>query len=100
MTPRGMQATLRGENAELRGLTGSGEPGLSALLGGTVEEQSANELRITGGAGQVSAVSRVAQAHKDRRIAAVAAGRPPVSSGGTGGGNAKPPQDRPRNQAK
>lgn len=104
MTPLGMQAALRGENAELRGLTGSGEPGLATLLGGTAPEKSGNDLSQMGGPGQVSATSRLAQVHKDQRIRAVASGTSiPSGSFGTGytpGGSSKPPQDRPRTQAK
>lgn len=65
---------IRAENAELRGLLGSGEPGLFTLLGGSSAELEGDHLRMTGGAGQVSGTSRVARAHKDVRLAAVASG--------------------------
>lgn len=106
MTPLSMANALRKENGELRGLTGSGEPGLSVVLGGTAKEEGADSLRMTGGAGQVSSVSRIASAHRDMRLAAVAAGQPPSGggsgTGGSGGGSgvSKPPQGRPPGQAK
>lgn len=65
---------IRTENGELRGLLGSGEPGLFTLLGGSSEELEGDRLRMTGGPGQVSGTSRVARAHKDVRLAAVASG--------------------------
>lgn len=90
---------LKEENGKLRGLTGSGEPGLYSLLGGTASEQNGQQLRFTGGAGQVSATSRIAQAHRDVRLAAVARGTSIPSApdgggagGGTGGGRQPPRQ--------
>lgn len=96
-----MNALVRGlkeENRQMRALTGQGEPGLFTLLGGTGKEQGSNTLTTMGGAGQVSATARIAQAYKDTRLAAVASGssipgggggttpRPPGGGGG-GGGN-------------
>lgn len=77
-----MRAIIRGlanDNGSLRGITGQGEPGLWTLLGGTGAEEDSSSLALGGGAGQVSAVSRVARANRDTLLAAVAAGR----SGGT-----------------
>lgn len=70
--------SLRNENGGLRGLAGSGEPGLHTLLGGTGEELDAGSLTITGGAGQSSGTAKLALAHRDVRLASVA-------SGGSGG---------------
>lgn len=100
MTPLSMMNALRRENGELRGLTGSGEPGLSVVLGGTAKEEGADSVRMTGGAGQVSSVSRIAAAHRDVRLAAVAAGRPPASGGGGMGGDRPDRPDRPGNQVR
>lgn len=82
--------TLRNENGALRGLSGSGEPGLHTLLGGTGEEKDASGLKTFGGAGQVSAVARMAEAYKDTRLAAVAAGNaaPGTTAGGGRSGEA------------
>ena len=74
------------ENGNMRALLGSGEPGLNAVLGGTVKEEGADSLRMTGGAGQVSATSRIARSYNDVRLAAVAAGNPVPPAGGGGGG--------------
>lgn len=86
-----MMQSLRSENGSLRGLTGSGEPGLFTLLGGTAPEQGAGAYRMTGGAGQTSTVSRLAEAYRDTRLAAVAAGQVVPSTGGSGGGSREPP---------
>lgn len=75
-----MRAIIRGlanDNGTLRGLTGQGEPGLWTLLGGSGEEEDANALSLAGGAGQVSATSRVARANGDIRLAGVASGANP-----------------------
>ena len=79
-----MRAIVRGlmnYNGTLRGLTGQGEPGLWTLLGGTGAEEDSSTLSLGGGAGQVSAVSRVARSVGDTLLANVAAGR--VPGGGT-----------------
>lgn len=93
---------LREENGKLRGLTGSGQPGLYSVLGGTVEEQNSSDLKLMGGAGQVSATSRIAMAHRDVRLAAVARGTsvPAPGTGGGGGGSGRPGGNRPPTQAK
>lgn len=93
-----MANDLRAGNGELRGLIGSGEPGLYTLLGGTATEQDAQSLRFLGGSGQVSATSRLAIAHRDVRLASVASGTA-VPSGGAAGEPGKE-QTRPRTQAK
>lgn len=92
-----MRAIIRGlanDNGTLRGLTGQGEPGLWTLLGGTGAEEDSSSLQLGGGAGQVSAVSRLARVSRDTLIANIAAGRPPSGGGGTPvppGGPVKPP---------
>jgi len=83
-----VRAIIRGlanDNGTLRGLTGQGEPGLWTLLGGTGAEEDSSTLQLGGGAGQVSAVSRLARATRDTLIAGVASGRLP------GGGTPVPP---------
>lgn len=99
-----LMISLRNENGGLRGLTGSGEPGLATLLGGTSPELDASGYTITGGPGQTSAATRLARAHRDRRLAAVGAGtvQPGAnySPGGWTGGDAynpNPYDPRPRN---
>lgn len=88
---------LRAENGSLRGLTGQGEPGLWTLLGGTGAEQDAEDLRLAGGAGQVSATSRVARVNGERLVAGVASGDVGSSGGRTPtippgfGGRPRPP---------
>lgn len=97
-----LMMSIRNENGGLRGLTGSGEPGLFTLLGGTGVEEGANAYRMTGGAGQVSSVARVASAHRDVRLAAVASGTSgagQVSGSGVPAGGYRPP-DRPATQAR
>lgn len=69
-----MMRSLRGESGKLRGLTGSGEPGLFTLLGGTGGEQDASGLAFSGGSGQVSSVARLAVTYHDTRLAALASG--------------------------
>lgn len=84
-----IQQNLAEENGQLRGLTGSGRPGLYSVLGGTVTEEGADTLTLTGGAGQTSGTSKIARAHNDVRLAAVAAGAAvpgPGAGGGAGGG--------------
>lgn len=89
-----MYQSLRTENGSLRGLSGSGEPGLWTLLGGTSAELEAGQLKFSGGAGQVGSTAKLARAHKDVRLAAVAAGTAPS---GSGGGSAEDtPRDRDR----
>lgn len=89
--------SLRNENGGLRGLTGSGEPGLFTLLGGTAAETG--NTKFTGGAGQVSATSRLAQAYRDVRLAAVASGQavqaPGANGGASGTGGISGPGGRP-----
>lgn len=96
-----MRAIIRGlsnDNGTLRGLTGQGEPGLWTLLGGTAGEEDSNGLRLGGGAGQVSATSRIARAAGDVRLAAVASGTVPPSTGPVGGppSPVRPPPVRER----
>lgn len=79
-----MMRALAGENAQQRGLTGQGRPGLHTLLGGTGEEGDSSTYRISGGAGQTSSTARLARAYKDTRLAAQAAGTAPPA-GGSGG---------------
>lgn len=89
-------AIIRGvtaENGEQRGLTGSGQPGLHTLLGGTGSQEGAETLRFGGGAGQVSATAKLARAHKDLRLAAVVSGTAPPSRGEGGGYGRVPPTD-------
>lgn len=78
-----LYVSLRNENGALRGRIGSGEPGMWTLLGGTGEELDSGSLTLTGGAGQVGSTAKLARAHKDMRLAAVAAG---YAGGGFGGG--------------
>lgn len=92
-----MRAILRGlagENSEtLRGLTGQGEPGLWALLGGTSQELDAEGYTLGGGVGQVSATSRLSRASRDTYLAGIASGvgyTPPGGSPPPGG--TTPPQ--------
>ncbi len=85
MKPMGIIARAKQENGSLRGLTGSGEPGLYTLLGGTGEQGGANDYTMTGGAGQTSATAKLAKAYKDTRLAQVASGQAPSSGGGGGG---------------
>ncbi len=75
-----MRAIIRGlanDNGSLRGLTGQGEPGLWTLLGGAGAEEDSDSLSLSGGAGQVSATSRVARSNGEVRLAAVASGTTP-----------------------
>ena len=83
-----MFTSLRNENGGLRGLTGSGEPGLHTLLGGTGEELDAAGLTIAGGPGQSSGTAKLARAHRDLRLAQIASGGSigPGATGGTNGG--------------
>ena len=83
--------SLRGENGSLRGLTGQGEPGLWTLLGGTGGELDADGYSIGGGPGQVSAVSRVARAQNDVRVAGVASGTIPNTGPVTNPPPVRPP---------
>lgn len=76
-----MMMSLSNENGGLRGLTGSGEPGLFTLLGGTSPELDASGYTTTGGPGQVSAITRLALAQRDVRLRAVATGTPVPGSG-------------------
>lgn len=82
----GLYRSLRNENGGLRGLSGSGEPGLATLLGGTSPELDASGYTLTGGPGQTSSATRLARAHRDRRLAGVASGTG-ITSGGTGVGS-------------
>ncbi len=91
-----MRSIIRGlanDNSSLRALTGQGEPGLYTLLGGTGDELSADDLYTTGGAGQVSAVSRLARVQDEPRLAAVAGSGyiPPGAPVRPGGGVIRPP---------
>lgn len=98
-----LMRSLRTENGGLRGLSGSGEPGLATLLGGTSPELGANAYTITGGPGQTSSATRLARANRDTRLAAVASGTSVPGYGGssawTGGDayNPNPYDPRPRN---
>jgi hypothetical protein len=95
MTPGSMIRNLAGQNAAAsRGVTGQGEPGLYTLLGGTGVEEDASAYRTAGGVGQTSSVARLARAHNDLRLAAVAAGLPPDPN--VGRGTIKPPGPEPR----
>lgn len=84
-----MMVSLRNENGGLRGLTGSGEPGLATLLGGTSPEQDASAYTTTGGPGQISATTRLAIAYKDVRLAGVASGAGVPTGAGPGGGDGR-----------
>lgn len=90
----GMIADLTGGNGSLRGLLGSGQPGLSTLLGGTSPEGDSSEYTMTGGPGQVSSTTRIAKAYRDTRLAAVASGATVPATGGGGGGGGR--TDNPR----
>lgn len=82
-----LMISLRTENGGLRGLSGSGEPGLSTLLGGTSPEMDASSYTTTGGPGQVSSTARLAVAYKDTRLAGVASGAGvPTGAPSAGGG--------------
>lgn len=94
-----MANDLRAGNGELRGLAGSGEPGLYTVLGGTAVEQDGEQMRMLGGAGQVSATSRLAQVHRDVRLAAVASGSSPGGATAPSSGS-QTEQGRPRTHAK
>jgi len=84
-----LMVSLRNENGGLRGLTGSGEPGLATLLGGTSPELGAGDYTTTGGPGQTSSAARLARAARDVRLAAVASGR--TELGEAGGQGSKTP---------
>lgn len=87
-----MMMSLRTENGQLRGLTGQGEPGLFSLLGGTAREKDSSQLTTMGGPGQTSATAKLAEAYRDKRLAAVASGNPvPGGGGGDGGGDGTDP---------
>ena len=58
--------SLRTENGDLRGRTGSGEPGLHLLLGGTGAEQA-------GSAGASGGYSKLATPLRDVRVGGAAA---------------------------
>ncbi len=89
-----MMRSLRNENgSSLRGLSGQGEPGLYTLLGGTGIEEDASGYTFSGGAGQVSSVAKLAKAHKDVRLAGVAAGTIPAGGSGGSGGPGGPPRE-------
>lgn len=65
----GLMKSLRSENgSSLRGLTGQGEPGLYTLLGGTERQSDASAYTMSGGAGQVGAISERLEAYKDTRL--------------------------------
>ena len=76
------------DNGDLRYRTGSGDPRLSSLLGGS----GAGEETQTMFGGAVSATARLAGAYRDVRLAAVAAGQygQPGSGGGGGGRPGRP----------
>lgn len=92
-----MIAVMRGlmnDGSSLRGLTGQGEPGLATLLGGTSPELSADNLRLSGGPGQVGATGRIARARNEQRVAAAAAGGDYITPDARlpgGGGRVRPP---------
>jgi hypothetical protein len=83
VTPGMMTRDLASKNIGARGLTGQGEPGLHTLLGGGEGQDEASNGSSTG-----AAYSRLAAAHKDRRLAgylaAVAAVGARIGSGGSG----------------
>ena len=88
-----MRSVIRGlanDNGTLRGLTGQGEPGLWTLLGGAGEEEDAEGLTLSGGAGQVSSTSRLARSVRDTQLAGVASGRIPNTPTPPGGGPGTP----------
>jgi hypothetical protein len=86
-----LMTDMKGENGKLRGLTGSGEPGLFTLLGGTSPEMDSSGYTFGGGPGQVSATAKVARAHKDVRIAALSSGQSVPGTGAPGGGGGRGP---------
>lgn len=98
-----MYQSLRTENGSLRGRTGSGEPGLWVLLGGTGDELDSGGLTLTGGSGAVGATAKLARAKNDVRLAAVAGGASVPSSGSpysSEGGSTRPGSGgRPRDRA-
>jgi hypothetical protein len=65
--------SLRTENGDLRGLTGSGEPGMHTLLGGTGQERDASGVALASGGGSSTGYAKLAQAHHDVRVAGGAA---------------------------
>lgn len=89
--------SLRTDNGDLRGLTGSGEPGMHTLLGGTGEELDAAGVRLGGGGGASTGYAKLARAHRDVRLGAAAAAAA-SASGVAGGGSHE--AGRGRNQAK
>lgn len=94
---RAIIRALAADNSDtLRGLTGQGEPGFWTLLGGTSREQDSSSLRLNGGLGQVSAVSRLARARGENLIAAVAAGSSSGGGGTSGGGTGDRLDDKGR----
>jgi hypothetical protein len=76
--------SLRSDNGDLRGLTGSGEPGMHTLLGGTGEELTAAGTSLASGGGASTGYAKLARAHKDVRMAslAAAAASGSIASGG------------------
>jgi hypothetical protein len=71
--------SLRTENGDLRGRTGSGEPGLYTLLGGTGTEKA-------GSAGAAGGYSKLATPLRDVRVSAAAAAAAAAAAGWTTAG--------------
>lgn len=77
--------SLRTENGDLRGLTGSGEPGMHTLLGGTGSELDASQVSLGAGAGASTGYAKLARAHRDVRVLGSAAAGGAVQPAGGGG---------------
>lgn len=90
MTPAEMMLDLAGDNGRLRGVTGSGRPGLHTLLGGTGSQEGADRITLSGGSGPMSSAAKLARAHQDLRLAAVASGTSSRVYDGSNDGERKP----------
>lgn len=63
-----MFRSLRNDSGQLRGLSGSGEPGLHTLLGGTGAELDASGVSMGSGGGAATGYAKLARAHVDVRL--------------------------------
>lgn len=85
--------SLRTENGDLRGLTGSGEPGMHTLLGGTGSELDAGGVAMGGGGGASTGYAKLARAQRDVRVGGWV--NPVTGSSGIGGGGTREGDWRP-----
>jgi hypothetical protein len=87
--------SLRTENGDLRGRTGSGEPGLYTLLGGTGTERDA-----ASGSGASGGGSPLYRGQRDVRLGAAAAAAARDGRPAAGGGYGRTDAGRPKGYAK